>query len=704
MKTNSTKSNHKFFSNKHIWPTIVFSSLILMVMIFTVTFSVHYVISYVIENKIDKISEQTYRVALMIEQKLLNGKDISEAIIIRPQNSDFLLDNVSNEFNEIDIYVTDMTGNKLACTGDNAPLLNDPILLSLSKDYHVYSDTSDVLHKSLEELANTSWGDILEWSLELGPDRNAHNDKWLTDVIIKDPFWIGFSLNDSGYIVYIRCFLTIVREEFVHITMASIVALVLLGAPLIFILFNTIAAIIRQRKLTKLLYTDSVTGAPNWMWFLDMTEKTSKRKKFMHIFTRLVNSILLMFSKKEIGRTNYALIDLQLQRYSNYCACSGVKEGEELLYRISEFLKARLQGKTIFCRHSNADFAILMPCVGEDKEALEKYCNHKLRILLAELTGLPAMQKLQFHAGVYMIEDMSGKKDLDCNQLFTFAKYALDKASSHNVDQIYFFDSQMLEEQTWLKFVEENMEEALENEQFQVYLQPKYCPETRRLVAAEALVRWKHPEKGMVSPGLFIPIFEENGFITKLDDYMITKLAKMQAEWTLQKKKQVPISVNVSRAHFSLDDLADHICRLVDAYGASHELIELEVTESAFFDDKDVLTDTVKALKERGFSISMDDFGAGYSSLNSLKDIPIDILKLDGEFFRGSSSDDRGKTIIKEVIQLAKLLKLKIVAEGVEKEDQVDFLTEMGCDMIQGFYFAKPMPADVFEELVEKDA
>ena len=215
-------------------------------------------------------------------------------------------------------------------------------------------------------------------------------------------------------------------------------------------------------------------------------------------------------------------------------------------------------------------------------------------------------------------------------------------------------------------------------------------------------MRWISPEKGLIPPGRFIPIFEQNGFITQLDDYMISHVAKLQAEWTIQGKKQVPISVNVSRAHFSLEGLAEHICRLVDAYGPRHDLIELEVTESAFFDDKDILVETVKQLKAYGFHVSMDDFGAGYSSLNSLKDIPLDVLK--GEFFRGEDDDGRGEIVVREAIQLARSLDMRVVAEGVEKKEQVDFLASQGCDMIQGYYFAKPMPVAEFVEKMERDA
>lgn len=186
--------------------------------------------------------------------------------------------------------------------------------------------------------------------------------------------------------------------------------------------------------------------------------------------------------------------------------------------------------------------------------------------------------------------------------------------------------------------------------------------------------------------------------------YRSDRVAKLQAEWMIQGKKMIPISVNVSRAHFAQEGLAEHICQLVDAYGPRHELIELEVTESAFFDDKDILVKTVKQLKAFGFHVSMDDFGAGYSSLNSLKDIPLDVLKLDGEFFSGDDDDGRGQVVVKEAIQLARNLDMRVVAEGIEKKEQVDFLASQGCDMIQGFYFAKPMPIEEFEKKVEKDA
>ena len=179
---------------------------------------------------------------------------------------------------------------------------------------------------------------------------------------------------------------------------------------------------------------------------------------------------------------------------------------------------------------------------------------------------------------------------------------------------------------------------------------------------------------------------------------MLEEVAKQQAKWISEGWQVVPISVNVSRAHFTREDLAEHISEIVDRYQVPHEVIELELTESAFFDDKEMLLTTVKKLREAGFSVSMDDFGAGYSSLNSLKELSLDVLKIDADFFRGSDSLERGMLIVTEVINLAKKLNMKIVAEGIESREQVDFLKEQECDLIQGYYFAKPMPLSEFEK------
>ena len=262
-----------------------------------------------------------------------------------------------------------------------------------------------------------------------------------------------------------------------------------------------------------------------------------------------------------------------------------------------------------------------------------------------------------------------------------------------------------MEDEKWITQVTERQRRAIEKEEFQVYYQPKYDPRTNEQRGAEALIRWVSKDLGFVSPGRFIPIFEKSGFVTEIDHYMITHVARDQKKWLDEGKKVVPVSVNVSRAHFAETNLAEQIRDMVDEEGTPHDLIEIELTESAFFDDQKQMLETIRKLKKYGFLVSMDDFGSGYSSLNSLKDMPLDILKLDAGFFRGKNSDpSRTRIVVSEALSLAKKLRMETVAEGVEEKEQVDFLAEEGCSMIQGYYFAKPMPREEYAEKIGKIA
>ncbi len=277
------------------------------------------------------------------------------------------------------------------------------------------------------------------------------------------------------------------------------------------------------------------------------------------------------------------------------------------------------------------------------------------------------------------------------------AGVAISHLNDESTEKLIMFIEEMYKEERWSRTVKNETERAIAQKEFQVFIQPKYSAKEEKLSGGEALVRWIHPTEGLVPPYRFIPTLEKNGDIIALDDYMISEAARLQSEWIAAGKNVVPISVNLSRAHFIRADLAEHICRLVDSYKVPHRLIGLELTESAFFDDKQILLRTIKQLKSYGFEISMDDFGSGYSSLNSLKELPLDVLKLDAGFVRDEDVDGRGKMIVSDTISLAKKLDMRIVAEGIETKEQVDYLANLDCDLIQGYYFANPMPASEFE-------
>lgn len=429
-------------------------------------------------------------------------------------------------------------------------------------------------------------------------------------------------------------------------------------------IIHIISAIAQQRRINQLVATDTVTGGNNKTYFIQKANK------------------LLRHSRK-----SYALVQLRLEKYRNFCTAYGVKQGENLLEDLDKAIQAHLFKKEFSGHINESDFAMLMLCDSQGG------LTQRLYNLMNDLQKIKTDQHLSFAAGAIEIK----LRKNDTEELLTHAANALSHADSTKDNVVWFTDS-MKEEQVWERHIEDDMERALNNHEFVVYLQPKYSTKKETLSAAEALVRWIHPEMGFIPPGKFIPQFEKNGFILQLDDYMLEEVCKQQASWLSQGKKLVPISVNVSRAHFAQDNLAEHILGIVDKYQVPHEFIELELTESAFFDDKQALLKTVRSLKDYGFKISMDDFGAGYSSLNSLKELPLDIIKLDAEFFRGVDDLERSNQIVGDTISLAKKLGMKIVAEGIETREQVDFLAKQNCDLIQGFYFSKPLPINEFEQ------
>ena len=432
---------------------------------------------------------------------------------------------------------------------------------------------------------------------------------------------------------------------------------------LVFEIIRMISYVIDAGKFEIAISTDMVTGGRNKDWFVEKSKKRIKSRN-----------------------RNFAVVQIRLEKYRNYCTSFGVKEGENLLEHIYNTMVRIVNRKEYVAHVEKSDFALLLEYENEDQ------LNDRIKYIVNNLVSIRKKQHLTFITGVAKV---NSKTD-DINFLLSASALALGKAADAK-NLIVWFNDAMKEEQVWERRIEDDMEEALLQNEFQVYLQPKYSTKGEELAAAEALVRWVHPVIGFISPGKFIPIFENNGFILKLDDFMIESVSKLQAKWMAQGKKLFPISVNVSRAHFTKEDLAEHICAIVDKYKVPHEYVELELTESAFFDDKSILLNTVKKLKSFGFAISMDDFGAGYSSLNSLKEMPLDVIKLDAEFFRGIDDVNRANMIVENTIGLAKKLGMQIVAEGIETRDQVDFLANQNCDLIQGFYFSKPLSVADFE-------
>ncbi len=246
--------------------------------------------------------------------------------------------------------------------------------------------------------------------------------------------------------------------------------------------------------------------------------------------------------------------------------------------------------------------------------------------------------------------------------------------------------------------------EALDMGQFHIYFQPKIDMVTTKLVGAEALSRWIHPSGGLRFPSEYIPQFEENGWIAELDMYVFEETCRIKSDWKRLKKPyaSIIVSANMSREHLQNEHFVRDLCDIADKYEIPHDEIELEMTESVFAEDMSKLMKSVEEVKNAGFYVSIDDFGSGFSSLNLLKDIFVDTIKIDKEFLHGTGSTDRGKMIIKNVVALCLDLKVEVIAEGVETVEQIEFLKKCGCQLAQGFYYSRPIPKNEFEMFAEK--
>lgn len=494
---------------------------------------------------------------------------------------------------------------------------------------------------------------------------NIKDLEWESEDVLRLVQWVVYKSDIPDLNVCIQNFYYLNRFQIIFFGTFVLLFFFSLVFFWVYAIMRILIFVSECRTLNEIISIDPVTEGYNKEYFINKTNLYIKKRKKKACVVAII----------------------RMEKYTNYCTAYGVKEGENLLEQFDEKLNSLIRRKERVAHYQNADFALFL-FGNSNEEIVDRIHN-----MFDELNLVRKNQHTTFSAGICRVNTRTE----DVSNLLTVARLAIPK-NQNQADNIGWFNDTMKEEQVWERRIEDDMEKALEAHEFQVYLQPKYSTKNEVLSAAEALVRWIHPVLGFISPGKFIPIFERNGFILKLDDYMITEVARLQSQWLKEGKKLVPVSVNVSRAHFTCDDLADHICGIIDSFNVPHEFIELELTESAFFDDKEIILRTVNRLKEFGFKVSMDDFGAGYSSLNSLKELPLDVIKLDAEFFRGSDDFNRSNLIVSDTISLAKKLGMQIVAEGIETREQVDFLAKQNCDLIQGFYFAKPLPVKEFEE------
>lgn len=335
-----------------------------------------------------------------------------------------------------------------------------------------------------------------------------------------------------------------------------------------------------------------------------------------------------------------------------------------------------------------------------EADTFHVYCPHMTDYapLAQQVTAAACgKDKVRVHIriGVYPRVD----KTIDMELRFDHAKSAADSIRNSFSESVAMYDESLREVETFTGRLLDDFRSALTQKQFAVYFQPKYGIRSPKpvLCGAEALVRWQHPELGMIPPARFVPLFESNGLIRELDHYIWRETAAQIGDWKKRLGRSVPVSVNVSRIDMMDPDLADTFCRLVEENGLNFDDLHLEITESAYTEDSDEIVRVVSGLRAKGFKIEMDDFGAGYSSLNMITKLPIDALKLDMMFIRTAFHETGNTGILKIMLDISRYLSVPMIAEGVETEEQMLTLQGLGCDIVQGYYFARPMPAKEFE-------
>ena len=310
-------------------------------------------------------------------------------------------------------------------------------------------------------------------------------------------------------------------------------------------------------------------------------------------------------------------------------------------------------------------------------------------------SDIPLSFPLSYRAGLYVDNDRNENIDTMIN----YCSLARDKIDEGGISTCLYYDDDLKEKLATEAMVTSTMYSAIENREFVAYFQPQYSHKNKCIVGAETLCRWIKSDGTVISPGVFIPIFERNGFIKTLDKYMWELAFKAVLRWSAMNVKMVPISVNVSRVSLDEDDFVDNIKALLKQYPIDTSYLHFEITESAYSERPEAVTNKINELHKLGFRLAMDDFGTGYSSLNILKDMPLDILKLDMGFFL-KGNEDKGESIIRNVVSMGKDIKLNIIAEGVETVEHAEFLRNVGCDTIQGFLYARPMPQRDYEAMI----
>ena len=426
-----------------------------------------------------------------------------------------------------------------------------------------------------------------------------------------------------------------------------------------------------HRRLTLMTEYDELTGLEN-------------RSSFCHNVEEILEK-----NPELVDSSQLALVYIDIFKFKAINDIYGTAEGDRLLIYLAALLTDVTRDFGVACRVGSDSFAVLLKA---DSERTKELVN----LILDSFSNYDLFFEVSCYAGIYM----TTKEKLSADAMIDRAALAQSSIRGNYTERFCFYKESMRNEMLSEQEITGIMNTALHEKQFVVYYQPQYNHSSGKLVGAEALVRWNHPEKGLVQPGMFIPIFENNGFITKLDLYVFENVCAFLKYSIDNKLSIVTVSTNFSRHDIFKNDFIDNLEFIRKKYNVPAEYIRVEITESATVGGSQYVNEVIKKLHDCGYIVEMDDFGSGYSSLNVLKDIDFDIVKLDMKFLSSESDNNRGGTILSSVVRMAQWLDMPVIAEGVENVNQADFLNSIGCDYIQGFLYSRPLPEKHYIDLL----
>lgn len=459
---------------------------------------------------------------------------------------------------------------------------------------------------------------------------------------------VGYiSMNDSRYRVWDR------REVMTFFLAAQVIAAQIL--PLRF-----------QRFARILMDYDHLTEAWNYSRFLAEGKQ------------RLCNSSLLQ-----------AVVTMDIRNFKVINISFSYEKGNVVLMHISSLLSSFTGGGECFARIEADKFILLL-----EYQSINGL-QHRLNQLIRRIEQVTKDEGLDFEIRCVMGVCLVEPGDQDMSALADHANAARKTLKDYHKSAYCFYNREAEQKIAREQEMTFRMRGALKNREFLVYYQPKISLERKKIIGLEALVRWKTADGKLIPPDEFIPLFEKNGFISELDSYVYERVCELIASWMADGKNPLPIAVNISRMHIVEPDFLDGLLAISRRHGVPERYLELEITESAFLNNTETVLRVAREIKDRGFSLAMDDFGTGYSSLSLLKDLPVDFIKLDREFFR-KTLNIREKIIVSNVIHMAKELDIQVISEGIETGEHEMFLREIGCDLAQGYLYGRPAPIEQY--------